>query len=272
VFPARRRPGALPPFPRNDLVLHTEGYGFNWWELTRASARAKRPFVGQFAAKLSQIRTSLTARPPAVRYVPLFASQRTSCVELKKRLTHFVEAARNLVPTPDSPSLLSGPLLKLGLSKPFSPTSAAVKVYAAVIADKVASIDRLPSKYRKEAQQVIWASVMKGYDAAGMARELHERLGIVSERAQLIARIQCKMARVVIDNAERIEAGIKEAVWNYESAHCSIAGHRAFSERRYSLVQGAILDGKRIWPGSEPDCHCTGTPIDAKESIEDEYD
>lgn len=193
-------------------------------------------------------------------------------MELKKRLSHLVEAARTLVPTPDSGSLMSAPLAKLGLSKPFSPAPAAVKVYAAVIADKVAAIDRLPSKYRKEAQEVIWNSVMKGYDAAGMARELHDRFGIVVERAQLIARSQCKMARVVIDNAERIGMGIKEAVWKYESAVCTIANHKAFSERRYSLVKGANLDGKRIWPGSEPLCHCSSTPIDSNENDEDEND
>jgi hypothetical protein len=181
-------------------------------------------------------------------------------VELKKRLTHFVEAARTLVPK-DSPSLISGSLEKLGLSKPFSPTPAAVKVYAAVIADKVALIDRLPSKYRKEAQEVIWNFVMKGYDAAGMARELHDRFGIVQERAQLIARAQCKMARVVIDNAERIELGVKEAVWKFESAHCTLASHRALSERRYSLIRGANLDGKRIWPASESGCYCSSVPI-----------
>jgi uncharacterized protein with gpF-like domain len=187
-------------------------------------------------------------------------------VELMKRLSKIAQSATTLVTNAESANgLVSAPLRKLGLSKPFEPSAAAVKAYEAVIADKVALIDRLPSKYRKDTQEVIWKAVMKGYDASGLARELHDRLGIVLERAQQIAKAQCKMARAVMENADRMEIGIREAVWRHDGSHCAIASHRAFNGRRYALAQGASLDGKWVWPGSELLCSCSSIPISASE-------
>jgi uncharacterized protein with gpF-like domain len=189
-------------------------------------------------------------------------------MELKKRLTKFAQSAGTLIMPPGAGatnSLVLAPLRKLGWAVPFKPTAAAVKVYQVVIAEKVALIDRLPSKYRKEAQEVVWNFVMRGYDTAGLARELHNRFGIVPERAQLIASTQCKMARAVIENAQRIELGIAEARWRHEGDRCQLPGHRALDGKRYPLAQGANIEGKRVWPGSEPQCLCTSAALDPSE-------
>lgn len=135
-------------------------------------------------------------------------------MELGKRFSKLAQSVGTLISIPNvgaPPDFLLAPLRKLGLSAPFQPTPTAVKIYQAVIARKVALIDRLRSKYRKDAQEVIWNAVMKGYDAAGLAHELHDRFGIVRERAQLIASTQCRMARSVMENAQRIEQGLTEA-------------------------------------------------------------
>ncbi len=143
-----------------------------------------------------------------------------------------------------------------------------MKVYQAAIAYKVASIDRLPSKYRKDAQEVIWNSVMKGFDVAGLARELHDRFGIVRERAQLIASAQCRMARSVMENAHRIEQGLRQAVWQRD-ARCGIPSHQALDGKPYLLARGAEFDGKRVWPSGEPQCFCTSSLMDASAEEED---
>jgi uncharacterized protein with gpF-like domain len=185
-------------------------------------------------------------------------------MELIKRLTRFAQSAGTLVSVQNvgtRHAFLLAPLRKFRMSSPFKPTAAAVKVYRAVISEKVALIDRLPSKYRKDAQEVVWKSVMKGYDIAGLARELHDRFGIVPGRAQLIASTQCKMARAVIENAQRIELGVTEAMWRHDGERCELPDHRAFNGKKYALARGADLDGKRVWPGSEPQCSCTSTEI-----------
>jgi hypothetical protein len=187
-------------------------------------------------------------------------------MELMKRLSQYARSAGAFISSVESSHpLVSGTLRKVGLSKPFKPTRPAIKAYGAVIAEKVALIDRLPPKYRQEAYELIWSYVMRGYDAPGLARALCDQLGMAPDRATLIARSQCNMARAVIENAERMEKGIREAVWHYET-RCADRSHRTLNGRRYVLAQGASLDGKRLWPGSEPSCHCSS--IDIKVSAE----
>jgi hypothetical protein len=185
-------------------------------------------------------------------------------MELLKRLSQYARSAGAFVSRESSHPLVSGTLRKVGLSRPFKPTSAATKAYGAVIAEKVALIDRLPPKYRQDAYELIWSYVMRGYDASGLARELSNRLGMAPDRAKLIARSQCNMARAVIENAERMDKGFREAVWHYEP-RCGIRDHRTLIGRRYVLAQGASLDGKRLWPGSEPSCYCSSIDIKASD-------
>jgi hypothetical protein len=180
-------------------------------------------------------------------------------MKLLKRLSKLAQAARIGLASQavrGTPRLLWAALRKRGPAVHFNPTPASIKVYRAVIASKVALIDRLPSKYRQDAIDVVWNTVMKGYDEAALAKELHDRFGLTLERATRIAHSQCKMARSVIDNAGLIETGVKEAVWQYEGS-CALKGHEALAGRRYVLAGGALIDGKRVWPGSEPMCSCT---------------
>ena len=184
-------------------------------------------------------------------------------MELMKRLSHYAQSAGAFVSSVESSHpFVSATLRKVGLSKPFKPTPAAVKAYGAVIADKVALIDRLTPKYRREAYELIWSHVMKGYDASGLAEEFSNRLGMAPDRAKLIARSQCNMARAVMENAERMEMNIREAMWHTE-ARCGIRSHSELNNRKYVLATGASLDGKWLWPGSEPTCHCSSTDIKA---------
>jgi hypothetical protein len=186
-------------------------------------------------------------------------------MEFTKRFGAWAQSAKTLVTMPNGAPhpLVLAPLRKLGLSKPFNPTAMAVKAYAAVIADKVALIERLPSKYRKDVQEAVWTAVMRGYDAVGLARELNDRFGIILERAHHIANTQCKIARAVIENVQHIEDGITAAVWRYEASRCSVAAHRSLGEKRYALARGANIDGKWVIPGSEAGCFCSSTPLGA---------
>jgi uncharacterized protein with gpF-like domain len=189
-------------------------------------------------------------------------------MELMKRLGQYARSAGVFVSSLESSHpYVSATLRKVGLAKPFKPTPAAIKAYGALIAEKVALIDRLPPKYRKETQQLIWNHVMKGFDASGLARELSDRLGMAPDRAKLIARSQCDMARAMMENTERMEIGIREAVWHYET-RCRIRSHGTLNRQRYALAKGASLDGKWLWPGSEPSCYCSS--IDIKTSAEEE--
>ena len=181
--------------------------------------------------------------------------------------TAFAHTAYGLIQGPlafGEDNILTSSWRKLRRRKPLQLSARAIEAYRGVIALKVGCIERLPSKYRKEATELVWNAVMRGYDAAGLAQELHERFGLARDRARSIAKAQCRMANAVIENAENMDKGFLNAVWIYQ-APCSIASHRAFSLRRYNLRTGALLDEQHVLPGSEPGCHCRSSVLGAPE-------
>jgi uncharacterized protein with gpF-like domain len=177
---------------------------------------------------------------------------------LLRRLSGLVQSASELAlnDSEEADVFVGGPRRRLGRRSIFEPTPRSLAAYEAVLAEKVALIDRLPAKYRREAQQLVWSAVLEGYDDAALARDLQDRFGLSPERARLIARTQCTMARAVIENVHRMELGLTEAVWICSKKHASEPAHLVLNGRRYPVKTGVTLNGKSIWPGSEPGCYC----------------
>jgi uncharacterized protein with gpF-like domain len=143
----------------------------------------------------------------------------------------------------------------------FNPPRASVDAYRAVIAEKVALIAEIPAAHLKNVEAVVWRAVMAGGDLATLSIEL-QRYGLSNRRAADIALHQWSMARVVMDNARCLALGITEAIWQHSgAAKTPRASHVAFSGKRFRIVTGAYLDGKWVWPGSEPDCRCTSRAV-----------
>jgi hypothetical protein len=175
------------------------------------------------------------------------------------QLTSFVDTVQSRLEMLEWPStrlLLAAQFRKLKGVKTLRLSANALKAYRGAIAQKVLLIECLPSRYRADVLEAVWISVMKGYDEAGLAHALHDKFGFLPDRAQRIAATQCKMAKSIIDNARRMDAGLLNAVWHY-SPSCIGPGHKAFHGQRYNLRTGANLDGKWVLPGSTPDCECS---------------
>jgi hypothetical protein len=173
----------------------------------------------------------------------------------------FAHAAYALIQGPlalGEDNFLTSSWRKLTRRKPLQLSARAVAAYRSVIAVKVGRIERLPSKYRKEAIEAVWNAVMRGYDDPGLAQELHDQFGFARDRARTIAKDQCRMARAVIENAENMEKGFLNAAWVYKP-RCTIASHSAIHGRRYNLRTGAEIDDKHVLPGGEPGCFCSGS-------------
>ena len=144
----------------------------------------------------------------------------------------------------------------------FSPTRAQVEAYRAVLADRVALIVEIPAKHSKALQDTVWRSVIAGGDLSALSIELRQKYGIATKRAAAIAIHQWSMARVVMENVRRLEIGITDAIWVHSGAGKSPRpSHVAFNGKRFKIATGAYLDGKWVWPGSEPDCLCTSRSV-----------
>ena len=183
------------------------------------------------------------------------ATQLTSLVDT-------VHSRLEMLEWPSTRLLIAAQFRKLKGTKPLQLSANALQAYRGAIAQKVSLIEHLPSRYRADVIEAVWISVMKGYDQAGLAHALHDKFGFLPDRARKIAATQCKMAKSIIDNARRIDAGLLKASWNYSPA-CSCAGHRTFNRQCYNLRTGASLDGKWVLPGGTPACECTCAEVGA---------
>ena len=153
-------------------------------------------------------------------------------------------------------------LKAFGMTVAFKPPKAAIEAFRAALSRRVALIEGIDAKQRKGIEQLVWRSVMKGYDMHTLSVGLREKFGFSIDQAASIARHQANMARVVIDNARKLELGITEAIWRHSGAGRSPRpSHVAFNGKRFNIITGAFLDGKWVWPGSEPDCLCTSKSI-----------
>jgi hypothetical protein len=87
--------------------------------------------------------------------------------------TTFAHTAYALIQGPlalGEDNILTSSWRKLTRRKPLQLSTRAIDAYRGVIVVKVGRIDRLPSKYRKEAIEIVWSAVMRGYDDAGLVQ------------------------------------------------------------------------------------------------------
>ena len=153
-------------------------------------------------------------------------------------------------------------LADAGFTVPFKPTAASVEAYRAVIAENVGLIKSIPQQYLKDVQTGVWQSAMRGGDLKTLTDEIKSKYGIAHRRAAFIARDQGNKAKAILENVRRQELGITEAIWQHSGGgKVPRPEHVAFSGKKYTLSKGAHLEGKWVWPGTEPNCRCTSRAI-----------
>ena len=149
-----------------------------------------------------------------------------------------------------------------GFTVKFRPSRGSLEVYQAVLAENVNLIKSIPQQYLTQVQSQVWQSVMKGADMGELTAAIEKQYGIAWRRAAFIARDQNNKAKAIIENERRSELGITEAIWQHSGAGKEPRPeHVKFSGKRYELVKGAYLEGKWVWPGTEPNCRCTSRAI-----------
>ena len=139
----------------------------------------------------------------------------------------------------------------------FKPTPAMVAAYSKAITGFVANIADIPDDRKGELHELLWRTVMVGYDRAACTAGLVEEFGLETRRAAEISSHQHSLARITMDIARRLDSGVTEATWMYAGIPCEgQSNHATLDGRRFNIATGVLVDGKWIWPGSEPGCRC----------------
>lgn len=131
----------------------------------------------------------------------------------------------------------------------------------AEIVQNVSLIQSIPSQYFTEVEGLVMRSVAVGGDLKTLSLELAKRYDITIDRAGLIARDQNRKVNAAMSRARQLESGITKAIWIHTACRYPRQSHVDFSGKEYDVAEGALIDGKRIWPGSEINCGCLSKSI-----------
>lgn len=141
-------------------------------------------------------------------------------------------------------------------------TAAANDVLQATIAENVSLIKSIGQQHLSQVERLVMQSVQQGRDIAWLTDELEGRYAITRRRAALIARDQSNKATAAIQRVRYQEVGIEQALWMHShGGKHPRPSHVAHDGKVFDIREGALIDGKRIWPGTEINCRCVCRPV-----------
>ena len=134
----------------------------------------------------------------------------------------------------------------------------------ASIAENVALIKSIPTKYLDSVQGAVYRSITSGNGMADLIPFLQKHKGITLRRARIIANDQ---SRKVFSNINRIRAqklGVQEYIWLHSSASLEPRKtHKAYNGKKFRFDDPPPGDkpGERAGPGILIGCKCRALPI-----------
>lgn len=159
-------------------------------------------------------------------------------------------------------------LKKAGFSVDFKMNAAANDAYQATIGENIGLIKSIASQHLTEVEGLVMRSVTQGRNLGELTDELVKRYDITKRRAAFIARDQGNKATATINKVRQQELGITQARWRHSGAgkhprpsHVAASHDDGGKGKLYDVAKGCEIDGKYIWPGTEPGCRCTGQSV-----------
>lgn len=157
---------------------------------------------------------------------------------------------------------LRNALRQKGFSVQFQMTRAANDVFQATVQENVGLIKSIAAEHLQDVQGLVMRSVTQGRDLEGLVEDLQKRYGVTKRRAAFIARDQSNKATATITRVRQKGLGITKARWLHSSGgKHPRPSHVAASGKTYDIEKGMYLDGKWVFPGTEPNCRCVSISI-----------
>lgn len=150
-------------------------------------------------------------------------------------------------------------LKQAGLTFDFKPTPEMKTALQAAVAENVQLIKSIADQNLSEVNQIVMRSVQVGGAWGGVQEQLQERYGITRRRANLIVRDQASKATSAFNRQRQIDMGIFKAQWVHSAGgkYPRLSHVKAGRDKLiYDVREGALIDGKRTWPGHEINCRC----------------
>lgn len=158
-------------------------------------------------------------------------------------------------------------LKKAGFTVKFQASRVTNDLQQAAITENVSLIRSIPSEYFTQIQSMVTASATVGGDLGALAKGLQDQFGVTKRRAAIISRDQSAKITSGITKARQLELGIEKARWLHSSGgRYPRPLHVAYSQGKnggpfYDVKEGALIDGKRTFPGYEISCRCVSVSV-----------
>jgi len=251
LAPVRANAGIRAAYQKRLLnLIQRMQTSYVWW--LRAQYRETPPRLAQDATPATELRREL--RKLGLRWQAQFDEAAPALAEYFAKSS----AAR-------SDAALRSILKKGGFTVKFKMTPAMRDVRDATVAENVSLIKSVASKYHTQVEGLVMRSVTAGRDLSFMTTELEKRYGVTRRRAAFIARDQNNKASSSLRRVRELELGIEDGIWLHSGAGREPRpSHVRQSGKKFSIREGwpdPALRGKRIWPGTEPNCRCTWKPL-----------
>lgn len=152
---------------------------------------------------------------------------------------------------------LHAALARAGFAVRFTLSDGARDVIKATTFENVSLIKSIAQQHLAEVEGIVMRSVSQGRNLKALTDELQLRYEITRRRATRIAHDQTNKASASIQRTRQRELGVTEAIWKHSRGGTHPReSHVAYDGKRYDINEGALIDGKRIWPGTEIWCRC----------------
>ncbi|MHB1952460.1 MAG: phage head morphogenesis protein [Sulfobacillus sp.] len=144
-----------------------------------------------------------------------------------------------------------------GWSIEFVLTPAMHDAFEASLAENVGLIRSIASEYLQQVEGIVMRNYLAGRNVRSMAKEIHARFGVSSNRAMLISRDQSNKANAIVQRARQKELKIEEAIWLHSHAgKTPRPAHVKMNGKRYKVDKGMWDSDERAWifPGELISC------------------
>lgn len=132
----------------------------------------------------------------------------------------------------------------------------------AAMRENVNLIRNIPVKAQEQIHQAVMASISRGRDTTYLEQELSKIQGLTKNRVKLITIDQNNKATSVINMARQSNLGIKKNIWRHSKAGKEPRlSHVAADGKVFSIKEGCLIDGEKIYPGQKIRCRCYSTAI-----------
>lgn len=132
----------------------------------------------------------------------------------------------------------------------------------AAVKENVSYIKSIPQQYHDKIETVILQGVRRGKPIKEISKEIENIYDVTKKRAKFIARDQAGSLCGDLTKAKHESLGLEYFIWSTSGDSKVRDTHRGLDGKKFKWSEGAVVNGKRIWPGTDFGCRCVAEAVE----------